>query len=62
MADKKVDSLFFRLTKASHRLAFVTPLRDRGNRFTDKCICLEAVLFGHSTVETYRLLHKRRKR
>jgi len=30
MADEKVDSLFFRLTKASHRLAFVTPSRDRG--------------------------------
>ncbi|MBB5326192.1 hypothetical protein HNQ34_003311 [Anoxybacillus tepidamans] len=45
MADEKVDSLFFRLTEASHRLASVTPSRDRG-----------------PTVETYRLLHKRRKR
>ncbi len=30
MADEKVDSLFFRMSEASHRLAFVTPSRDRG--------------------------------
>jgi|UPI0005D12312 hypothetical protein len=61
MADEKKTPYFFDCRKRSLK----TWLRDRGPNnqpFTDKCICLEAVLFGHPKVEKYRLLHKRRKR